>query len=141
VSAQIAIPAGVDIHRPAFASKKILPLDRWERGTPVLLDEFHSSGLSPGFRASTRQLVSGAILRMSIKHLMALTKHPRTFVDSLLTYPRFLGAMKPVLLAQGSADMEAQLACASKGWWPAVLKYPVGQRILALMKPLAQAGS
>jgi N-acetylglucosamine malate deacetylase 1 len=69
---------------------------------------------------------------MSIKQLIALSKHPRTFVDSLLTYPRFLGAIKPALLARGAANMDAQLACMSGGWWPAVLKYPVGQRILAL---------
>src|SRR5262245_10564922 len=69
---------------------------------------------------------------MSLKHLLALTKHPRTFVDSLFTYPRFLGAIKPGLLAGGAASANAQLECMSGGWWPTALRCPVGQRILAL---------
>jgi N-acetylglucosamine malate deacetylase 1 len=69
---------------------------------------------------------------MSLRDLIALARHPRTLVDSLLTYPRFLGAIKPGLLARTEAELEARLACLSSGWWPSKLRCPVGRRILAV---------
>jgi LmbE family N-acetylglucosaminyl deacetylase len=69
---------------------------------------------------------------MPLRDFIALARHPRTFVDSLLTYSRFLGAIKPGLLAQSDADIEARLACLSSGWWPSKLRCPVGRRILAV---------
>lgn len=69
---------------------------------------------------------------MFLRHLIALARHPRTFVDSMLTYPRFIGAIKPQLLAEAELEFEARLACLKSGWWPTKLNFPVGRRILAI---------
>src|SRR5262245_64551843 len=53
-------------------------------------------------------------------------------MDSLLTYPRFLGAIKPDLLEGDRLEFEARLACLRSGWWPTKLNFPVGRRILAI---------
>jgi LmbE family N-acetylglucosaminyl deacetylase len=51
----------------------------------------------------------------------------------LLTYPRFLGAIKPDLLGKrNEAEFQAELACLKSAWWPAQLTCPIGNRILAL---------
>jgi LmbE family N-acetylglucosaminyl deacetylase len=70
---------------------------------------------------------------MSFRHLIKLARHPRTFIDSILTYPRFLGVIKPDLLPRRIEDeFKARLACYNAGWWPAELRSPIGRRILAL---------
>lgn len=69
---------------------------------------------------------------MSLFQLIALARHPRTFLDSILTYPRFLGAIKPGLLGRGEAEFEARFASLQSGWWPSQLRRPVGRRILAI---------
>jgi N-acetylglucosamine malate deacetylase 1 len=69
---------------------------------------------------------------MSLRHLIALARHPRTFMDSIFTYPRFLGAIKPDQLRGDELEFEARLACLKSGWWPAELRFPLGRRILAI---------
>jgi LmbE family N-acetylglucosaminyl deacetylase len=69
---------------------------------------------------------------MSLSHLIALARHPRTLVDSIFTYPRFLGAIKPGLLRRSSREIEARLGCLTSCWWPAKLRVPVGRRLLAI---------
>jgi N-acetylglucosamine malate deacetylase 1 len=67
---------------------------------------------------------------MQLRHF-SLARHPRTFMDSILTYPRFLGAIKPDLLTDES-EFEARLACLRSSWWPAKLRCPIGRRLLAI---------
>ena len=70
---------------------------------------------------------------MSLRQLIALARHPRTLIDTLLTYPRFLGAIKPRLLQRRSeAEFQAEFTCLRSSWWPAQLACPIGSRILAL---------
>ncbi len=63
---------------------------------------------------------------------LKLPFHPRAWLDSWLTYPRFLGTLKPELM-HGAADevgprMHAQL----RANWPRKLECPLAARILAL---------
>jgi N-acetylglucosamine malate deacetylase 1 len=53
-------------------------------------------------------------------------------MDSILTYPRFLGTIKPHLLGAARLEFEARLACLKSGLWPASLRFPVCRRILAI---------
>jgi LmbE family N-acetylglucosaminyl deacetylase len=69
---------------------------------------------------------------MSFRHLIALARHPRMFMNSILTYPRFLGAIKPDLLKGNGIELEARLACLRSSLSPAKLSFPVGHRILAI---------
>ena len=64
--------------------------------------------------------------------LLAAARHPRTFIDSVLTYSRFIGAIKPGLLRQAETEFEARLESLRYCWWPAQLHCPVGRRILAI---------
>jgi LmbE family N-acetylglucosaminyl deacetylase len=70
--------------------------------------------------------------QVSLRHLIALARHPRTFMNSILTYPRFLGAIKPGLLGADRMEVEARLACLKSSLSPAKLRVPVGRRILAI---------
>jgi hypothetical protein len=65
--------------------------------------------------SSQRQ--SGEALPML--HLFRLARHPRALLDSILTYPRFLGTIKPRLM---TANLEKSLQ--SK----AASRRPFGQR-------------
>jgi len=58
--------------------------------------------------------------------------HPRAFIDALLTYPRFLGSIKPELMAAGAGRMELALRLSGFGWWPKRLEVPAASRILAI---------
>src|SRR5262249_34092709 len=69
---------------------------------------------------------------MSFRQLISLARHPRTFMDSILTYPRFLGAIKPELIQRARPEFEVRLACLKAGWWPSKLCVPIGHRILAI---------
>lgn len=58
--------------------------------------------------------------------------HPRALIDAMLTYPRFLGTIKPTLLRGASSELEPRLAMYQQGWWPKRLKPPSAKRILVL---------
>src|SRR5262245_57750849 len=53
-------------------------------------------------------------------------------MHSILTYPRFLGAIKPALLEANAVELEARLACLKASLSPSKLRVPVGRRILAI---------
>jgi LmbE family N-acetylglucosaminyl deacetylase len=53
-------------------------------------------------------------------------------MNSILTYPRFLGAIKPALLEANAVELEARLACLKASLWPSKLRVPLGRRILAI---------
>lgn len=60
---------------------------------------------------------------------------PRALIDTFLTYPRFLGSIKPELLSRSVAETHAQLiALAGErgAWWPQELEVQEGKRILVL---------
>ena len=63
--------------------------------------------------------------------------HPRALIDSLLTYPRFLGTIKPQLLGRADAELGARIRSLGTAWWPRVLKCPVGSE--CLLSPLLHA--
>jgi LmbE family N-acetylglucosaminyl deacetylase len=58
--------------------------------------------------------------------------HPRAWIDTLLTYPRFLGTIKPELMASASNQLSARLDLYAQSWWPKQLEPPLGKRILAI---------
>ena len=64
--------------------------------------------------------------------MIRLPFHPRAWLDALLTYPRFLGTIKPELMASASSQLSPRLALYSESWWPKQLKPPVAEKILAL---------
>jgi N-acetylglucosamine malate deacetylase 1 len=57
---------------------------------------------------------------------------PRTFLDSLLTYPRYLGAIKPRLLSATETEFRARCAALSKAWWTKPLQIESGKRVLVI---------
>ena len=58
--------------------------------------------------------------------------HPRAWLDILLTYPRFLGSIKPDLIEASAGHMELALRLRGSGWWPKRLQVPAARRILAI---------
>jgi N-acetylglucosamine malate deacetylase 1 len=58
--------------------------------------------------------------------------HPRAWVDSLLTYPRFLGTIKPGLVGNSAGELVPRLELHRASWWPKRLESPIAKRILAL---------
>jgi LmbE family N-acetylglucosaminyl deacetylase len=58
--------------------------------------------------------------------------HPRAVLDAFLTYPRYLGAIKPELLSKSAAETQARLRALGAAWWPKQLEVQEGKRILAI---------
>jgi LmbE family N-acetylglucosaminyl deacetylase len=58
--------------------------------------------------------------------------HPRAWLDRLLTYPRFLGSIKPQLVRADDDEFAARLSLYQSGWWPKRLEPPLAKRILAI---------
>ncbi|MEM7774296.1 MAG: PIG-L family deacetylase [Pseudomonadota bacterium] len=56
----------------------------------------------------------------------------RTLIDSILTYPRYLGVIKPKLMNAREAHLAPLLQAYNAGWWPKALEVPVAKRILVL---------
>jgi LmbE family N-acetylglucosaminyl deacetylase len=58
--------------------------------------------------------------------------HPRALLHSLLTYPRYLGTIKPELLRRSRCELQVLdlLRSCTSCWWPRVLQPPLGKRIL-----------
>jgi N-acetylglucosamine malate deacetylase 1 len=65
-------------------------------------------------------------------YLFRLARHPRALLDSILTYPRFLGMIKPRLMTRDFAQIVAVQSSISASYWPARMECPVGARILAV---------
>jgi N-acetylglucosamine malate deacetylase 1 len=63
---------------------------------------------------------------------MRMPLHPRAWIDALLTYPRFLGSIKPELMGAPADQIELALKLSCRGWWPKSLDVPVATRILAI---------
>lgn len=57
---------------------------------------------------------------------------PRAALDALLTYPRFLGTIKPELMRTARTDLAARLGVMQASGWPKRLQPPIGRRLLAL---------
>ena len=58
--------------------------------------------------------------------------HPRAMIDALLTYPRFLGTIKPELLGKTEDELHAHLTALSAAWWPRHLVVPVGKTVVVV---------
>jgi len=58
--------------------------------------------------------------------------HPRAWMHSALTYPRFIGRIKPGLLAGTEAELQARLAVSNRACEPALLEAPVGRHIVVV---------
>lgn len=58
--------------------------------------------------------------------------HPRLWIDSLLTYPRFLGQIKPRLLGASEDETQARLMSMQRCWDRSILKAPLGKRLLVI---------
>ena len=58
--------------------------------------------------------------------------HPRAFIDALVTYPRFIGTIKPGLLGKGEAELQARLAALAAAWRPCDLDVPIGKTIVVI---------
>jgi LmbE family N-acetylglucosaminyl deacetylase len=58
--------------------------------------------------------------------------HFRAMIDPFLTYPRFLGSIKPELLSRSAAEFQIRLRSLAAAWWPGKLEVQEGKRILAL---------
>jgi LmbE family N-acetylglucosaminyl deacetylase len=58
--------------------------------------------------------------------------HPRAWIDALLTYPRFIGSIKPGLIRNSASELGPRLATYQQGWWPKRLEVPVAKNIVVL---------
>lgn len=65
-----------------------------------------------------------------LAHLLRI--RPWALVDSILSYPRYFGTIKPELMNCAAAEFEARLRCLTSSWWPKALECPLGRRILVL---------
>lgn len=63
---------------------------------------------------------------------LKLPFHPRAWLDSWLTYPRFLGTLKPELLKGAADELGPRLHAQLRASWPRKLACPLATRILAL---------
>jgi LmbE family N-acetylglucosaminyl deacetylase len=64
--------------------------------------------------------------------MTGLKFHPRAWLDSLLTYPRFVGTIKPELLGHSVSELAPRLEMHQLSWWPKRLEFPVARRLLAI---------
>lgn len=58
--------------------------------------------------------------------------HPRRWLDGILSYHRYIGIIRPQLLDAGIEDYILRRKFVSRAWEPALIKPPVGKRILAI---------
>jgi LmbE family N-acetylglucosaminyl deacetylase len=58
--------------------------------------------------------------------------HPRAWIDSMLSYPRFFGTIKPELMRGSDADLGVLLDARMRAVWPRKLECPLGGRLLAI---------
>ena len=64
--------------------------------------------------------------------IAGLKFHPRAWRDTLFTYPRFLGTIKPELMGTSAGELRSRLEMHEASWWPKRLECPLGKRILAI---------
>jgi hypothetical protein len=74
----------------------------------------------------------GHFFNSVIQNLFRLARHPRALLDSVLTYPRFLGTIKPRLMTQDSAQIAGVQSIILASYWPVRMECPTGARILAV---------
>jgi len=53
-------------------------------------------------------------------------------LDALLTYPRFIGVIRPELLGRAAGETQARLRGLKVAWWPTILELQEGKRILVV---------
>jgi LmbE family N-acetylglucosaminyl deacetylase len=58
--------------------------------------------------------------------------HPRALLHSMLTYPRFMGRIKPEFLGAAEEEVLVRLRSLHRCWEPSHLECPVGRRLLVL---------
>ena len=58
--------------------------------------------------------------------------HPRRWLTGVLSYPRYLGYIKPHLLQATEEEFRVRRQLVTRAWEPRELVAPVGKRILAL---------
>jgi LmbE family N-acetylglucosaminyl deacetylase len=58
--------------------------------------------------------------------------HPRAWLHSLLTYPRFLGRIKPGLMHGQEEEILARLRSLDRRWETGSLRAPLGRRLLVI---------
>jgi LmbE family N-acetylglucosaminyl deacetylase len=63
---------------------------------------------------------------------MAFKLAPRAWLHNLLTYPRFLGTIKPELMKGAVDELPLRLGIYQRSWWPKQLVRPVAKKILAI---------
>jgi N-acetylglucosamine malate deacetylase 1 len=64
--------------------------------------------------------------------IAGLKFHPRAWRDALLTYPRFLGTIKPDLMGNSASELGPRLEMQASIWWPKRLECPLAERILVI---------
>jgi N-acetylglucosamine malate deacetylase 1 len=64
--------------------------------------------------------------------IRGLKFHPRAWRDSLLTYPRFLGTIKPELMGSSASELGPRFELHGSSWWPKQLECPVAKKILVI---------
>jgi LmbE family N-acetylglucosaminyl deacetylase len=63
---------------------------------------------------------------------IAFKFRPRAWRDVVLTYPRFLGTIKPELMKSAARELAPRLAVHHGSWWPKQLVPPLAKKILAI---------
>jgi N-acetylglucosamine malate deacetylase 1 len=58
--------------------------------------------------------------------------HPKAWLHALLTYPRFLGTIKPTLMKEAACELAPRLAIHHRSWWPKQLFPPVAKKLLVI---------
>jgi N-acetylglucosamine malate deacetylase 1 len=58
--------------------------------------------------------------------------HPRRWANGLISYPRFLGYVKPQLVSASAEEFVARRQVLAKSWQPRTLEAPIGKRLLVL---------
>ena len=107
------------------------PIDLESRPCNVAIERWIQDGVV--VPAACHQLHAAGDVVSAINILRRLIPiHPRALVDSLLTYPRFLGTIKPQLLGRADAELRARTRSLGSAWWPRALKCPVGKRVLVV---------
>lgn len=92
-------------------------------------DDFCNGPQRPARADGSRGLASQFMLKR-LKQFIPW--HPRAFAHSLLTYPRFLGRIKPEFQAMREEELRARLLSLHRCWETKQLQTPFGHRLLVL---------
>lgn len=58
--------------------------------------------------------------------------HPRRWLTGLVSYPRYLGYVKPQLMTATEEEFRVRRQLLARGWEPRTLEAPIGKRLLVL---------